>query len=69
MATQLPDDDVVDPFKRWCAERGFSEATGRRLVASGDGPPIVRLSARRIGVRRKDSRAWLEARTERPQAA
>lgn len=66
---QLPDDDVVDPFKVWCSERGFSESTGRRLIESGDGPAIVRLSARRIGVRRKDGRAWLEARTERPQAA
>lgn len=67
--TSLPDDDVVDSFKDWCAARSLSEDTGRRLIASGQGPAIVRLSARRIGIRRKDNRAWLEARTERPQAA
>jgi predicted DNA-binding transcriptional regulator AlpA len=65
----LPDDDVVDPFKAWCAANHISEATGRRLIERGDGPAIVRLSARRIGIRRKDNRAWLESRTERPQAA
>jgi predicted DNA-binding transcriptional regulator AlpA len=69
MKQQLPDDDVVDPFKVWCSERGFSESTGRRLIDSGEGPAVVRLSARRIGIRRKDNRAWLAARTEQPRAA
>ena len=66
---KLPDDDYVDPFQDWCAACGISEDTGRRLIANGEGPPIVRLSARRIGIRRKDNRAWLDARTERSQAA
>jgi hypothetical protein len=66
---QLPDDDVVDSFAAWCAANHISEATGRRLIASGGGPAIVRLSARRIGICRKDNRTWLEARTEGPQAA
>ena len=64
-----PDDDVVDTFKQWCIDNGFSEATGRRLLASGRGPAIVRLSTRRFGIRRKDNRAWLAANTEQPSAA
>jgi hypothetical protein len=67
--TTLPDDDVVDSFKDWCIACDISEDTGRRLIANGVGPAIVRLSERRIGIRRKDNRAWLESRTERPQAA
>jgi hypothetical protein len=42
---------VVTPFLDWCALRGFSENTGRRL--------ITHLSARRIGVRSDDDEAYL----------
>lgn len=59
----LPDDDVVDPFSAWCEAKGISPATGRRLLTSGDGPSFIRLSQRRIGIRRRDDRAWLNSRT------
>jgi hypothetical protein len=67
--TSLPDDDVVDSFRDWCIACDISEDTGRRLIANGQGPAIVRLSTRRIGIRRKDNRLWLAARTEQPAAA
>jgi predicted DNA-binding transcriptional regulator AlpA len=59
--------DRVDSFREWCRRCGFSEATGRRLLASGRGPRVVRLSERRIGIRERDHLAWLEIRS-RPNA-
>jgi hypothetical protein len=56
-----PDLDRVQPFLAWCERCGFSPATGRRLVASGKGPRITRLSERRIGVRERDHLSWLDA--------
>jgi hypothetical protein len=55
-------DDVVKPFKAWCQAAGISPATGRRLIASGNGPTITRLSTRRIGIRGRHHRAWLDQR-------
>jgi hypothetical protein len=52
----------VLPFKKWCELNGFSQRTGRRILASGDGPPILQLSTRRIGVREDHNAAWQESR-------
>ena len=62
-------DDAVITFAEWCSLCGFSHMTGRRLIDKGEAPPIIRLSERRIGIRRGDHRKWLEARTEQPSAA
>jgi hypothetical protein len=59
------DDDRVVPFREWCAEKGICVATGRRLIASGRGPKITRLSERRIGIRVRDDREWLERSAEK----
>ena len=40
----------VTPFLDWCAAKGISESTGRRLIQAGK-LKVVHLSARRIGVR------------------
>jgi hypothetical protein len=56
--------DRVTSFLAWCQRIGVSPATGRRLLSSGEGPRITRLSERRIGVRERDHRAWLDARSE-----
>ena len=40
----------------------ISVATLRRAIARGDGPPVVRLSQRRVGIRCSDLRSWLDAR-------
>jgi hypothetical protein len=49
---------VVTPFLDWCALRGFSESTGRRLIKAGK-VRITHPSARRIGVRSDDDEAYL----------
>jgi hypothetical protein len=56
------DDDAVLTFKEWCALNSVSERTGRRILASGHGPPVVQLSAKRIGITVGANRVWQEAR-------
>jgi predicted DNA-binding transcriptional regulator AlpA len=52
-------------FNKFCQLSGFSPRTGRRLIESGAGPKITRLSDRRIGVREDHYREWLDSRTVR----
>lgn len=40
-----------------------SLATLRRAIARGDGPPVVRLSLRRVGIRTSALRTWLDEQT------
>jgi hypothetical protein len=49
-------------FSEWAALAGVSLRTGRRLVASGRGPAIVRLSSKRMGVTVGAHRQWLASR-------
>jgi prophage regulatory protein len=57
-------DNAVIPFMTWVKEyTGVSEATARRMcVPGGNGPPLVQISTRRLGVRFGDHKAWLAAR-------
>jgi len=64
--TSLADDQVLS-FVEWCQLNRISERTGRRIIDSPDGPPIVRLSPRRIGITVHANRAWRRAR-ERKRA-
>jgi hypothetical protein len=50
----------VIPFREWCALRGISVATGRRLAAAGK-VRLTHLSERRIGVHEDDDAAYLAA--------
>ncbi|MFG1341856.1 helix-turn-helix transcriptional regulator [Xanthobacter autotrophicus] len=43
---------------------GISLATLRRQITAGTGPKMLRMSARRVGVRVGDYKRWLEERTE-----
>jgi hypothetical protein len=52
----------VMSFAQWCALNGISPATGRRLLRSGQGPIITRLSDRRIGITVGNNRRWQESR-------
>jgi predicted DNA-binding transcriptional regulator AlpA len=54
--------DRVLNFRQWCQVNGFSEATGHRLIKAGEGPPVLQLSARRIGIRESDNAAWQASR-------
>ena len=48
----------VMSFAQWCALNGISPATGRRLLRSGRGPIVTRLSDRRIGITVGANVAW-----------
>ncbi len=51
------------------AERlGLSERSLERLRISGDGPPFIRLSQRRLAYREDDVTAWLARRVRASRA-
>ena len=60
--TIRPDDDRVLTFREWTRLNGISLSTGRRIINSGTGPPIIQFSPRRIGIRVADNRAWVASR-------
>jgi predicted DNA-binding transcriptional regulator AlpA len=62
-------DDRILSFRQWCESLGISTSTGRRLIAAGEGPPVLQLSARRLGIRMSDALAWQETRVRRIEAA
>jgi predicted DNA-binding transcriptional regulator AlpA len=70
-ALARPDLDAVRVLSRAevIAHLGVSKMTFDRLEAKGDRPRKVRLSARRIGYRVSDVRAWLDGRSEDKGAA
>jgi predicted DNA-binding transcriptional regulator AlpA len=41
---------------------GLSTATLRRVIESGEGPPLIQLSPRRQGIRESHLTKWLNAR-------
>jgi predicted DNA-binding transcriptional regulator AlpA len=49
-------------IQEWAALTGFSLATAKRLLRDGDGPAVVQLSERRIGIRTIDHTRWLAER-------
>jgi hypothetical protein len=51
---------VVYPFREWCAMRGISVATGRRLAAAGR-VKVTHLSERIIGVRSNHDQEYLDS--------
>ena len=56
------DDHRVLSFLQWCQLNGISPATGRRTIAAGNGPHVIQLSARRIGITVAENRRWQAAR-------
>jgi predicted DNA-binding transcriptional regulator AlpA len=54
-------------FAQWCALNGISAATGRRIIKSGRGPSLVRLSDRRFGITVASNAAWQAARASKPE--
>jgi predicted DNA-binding transcriptional regulator AlpA len=60
--------DRVLTLAQWYTLNGFSRATAQRLIARGEGPRLIKLSERRIGIRLSDHRAWQAARLIEPAA-
>jgi predicted DNA-binding transcriptional regulator AlpA len=57
----LHDDQVLN-LRQWAQLNNISPRTGRRLIAEGLGPKVVRLSLRKLGVRVRDNREWQQTR-------
>jgi hypothetical protein len=51
---------IVRPFLDWCALRGISVATGRRLAKAGK-VRLTQLSQRRVGVRDDHDQEYLDS--------
>jgi predicted DNA-binding transcriptional regulator AlpA len=64
----IPVDDRVISYPEAAKSAGISECTLRRRINAGTGPRTVRLSARRVGIRVRDFRTWLESNTQEPLA-
>jgi hypothetical protein len=58
--TQYQNPNQVVTIDQWAKLAGFSYSTARRVLASGDGPPLLRISARRYGIRISDHLRWQE---------
>ena len=54
--------DRVLTFRMWCAVNEFSLATGWRIMKRGEGPRVLQLSTRRIGIRESGNAAWQASR-------
>ena len=54
--------DRVLTLDQWCKLNAISRTTAKRLIANGDGPRIIELAPRRIGIRESDAAAWQAAR-------
>jgi hypothetical protein len=61
-AAKPPASRRVMTFREWCELNSFSEDTGRRLLARGDGPQITQLSYRRQGIREDHNAEWQDRR-------
>jgi excisionase family DNA binding protein len=61
--------DRVLTYDEAAAALGVCKMTLRRWISAGSGPPTIRLSAKKVGVRASDLRAFLDARTVMPGAA
>jgi predicted DNA-binding transcriptional regulator AlpA len=59
-STNMADDRVLT-LSEFAKISGFSVVTLRRQIAGGNGPIITKLSERRIGIRVRHGRAWLDA--------
>lgn len=55
-------DDQVLKISEFAKIAGISVITLRRGIAANDGPITTRLSKRRIGIRVRHGRAWLDSR-------
>ena len=55
-------DDRVLTLPQFAKLVGISPVTLRRRIAAHDGPIVTKLSERRLGIRVRHAREWLDAR-------
>jgi hypothetical protein len=54
--------DQVLTFPQWCELNSISPRTGRRVLASGNGPLVTELGPKRIGITVGDNHSWQASR-------
>ena len=64
-AARVPMPTFTNPHQvlsiaQWAALCGYSVQAARKLLLAGKGPPLLKLSARRYGIRVSDHIAWLD---------
>jgi hypothetical protein len=55
-------DDRCLTFREWCQLNSLGERTGRRILASGNGPTVTQLTDKRIGITVRANREWQASR-------
>ena len=55
-------EDRVLTLSQFASNAGISLVTLRRLIARGEGPTVTKLSERRLGIRVRHAREWVDAR-------
>jgi hypothetical protein len=55
-------DDQVLTLSEFAKIAGISLVTLRRMIAAHSGPIVTKLSERRLGIRVRHAREWLDAR-------
>jgi predicted DNA-binding transcriptional regulator AlpA len=53
---------AILPLKKIADRHGVSLRTLQRQLAEDDGPPVIQLSPRRVGIDEDDDDAWLASR-------
>jgi hypothetical protein len=56
------DDCRVLSFAEWCEINNLSVWTARRIIKSGQGPKVLQLSDRRVGITVRANREWQQSR-------
>jgi hypothetical protein len=67
--TSHNDDDAILTFAEWCSLNRISQRQGRRILKAPGGPVITQLSVHRIGISRRNNRAWQASRERAPLVA
>jgi hypothetical protein len=52
-------------FDEWCALNSISPRTGRRIIASGNGPVVTQLAKQRIGITVENNARWQASRARK----
>jgi hypothetical protein len=63
--TLCQDPDAVLTKREWASLNGLSLRQANRILASGDGPVITKLTGKRVGISRRANLAWQQARTQK----
>jgi hypothetical protein len=58
LALRELNENQVLTFADWCRLNAISPSTGRRILKSGQGPTVVKLSQRRLGITLGANAKW-----------